>query len=69
MKVATTTLVWPLSCVSLWMQGAKTCTSGEIVANAVNANTSVRGGKRMRKTRGKRKTRNQKTRKQKQNHK
>ena len=58
MKVATTTLVWPLSCVSLWMQGAKSCTSGEIVANST-------GGKR--KTRSK--TRKEKTRKQKQNHK
>ena len=61
MKVATTTLVWPLSCVSLWMQGAKTCTSGEIVANA---NTSVKGGKRMRKTRVQ-KARKQNTRKHK----
>lgn len=56
MKVATTTLVWPLSCVSLWMQGAKTCTSGEIVANST-------GGKRKTRSKTRSKTRKQKARK------
>ena len=56
MKVATTTLVWPLSCVSLWMQGAKTCTSGEIVANATGGKRKTRAKKSQKKTR-KQKTR------------
>ena len=51
MKVATTTLVWPLSCVSLWMQGAKTCTSGEIVENSMGGKRKTRSKKSQKKTR------------------